>query len=84
MTWDWLLWALPFAALLACPVMMLWMMRGGGSGGKDETTSPASGVEGSGPSASHTEKEIDEPRNRLADLEADRDRDREESLAIGE
>jgi hypothetical protein len=32
MNLDWVLAALPWLAFLACPVVMFWMMRGGGCG----------------------------------------------------
>lgn len=33
MSWDWMPGALGFLALLACPAMMFWMMRGGSGQG---------------------------------------------------
>lgn len=72
MTREWLLWALPYAALLACPVMMLWMMRGGGMGRSEEDRDPsAGGAEASG--SPERDAEIAELRSRLARLEAERE-----------
>lgn len=75
MTWEWLLWALPYAGLLACPVMMLWMMRGQReSGGAGDGRSEAGGAEGSSPPFADTEQEIARLKARLNHLEARRER----------
>lgn len=77
MSWEWLVGALPLLVLLAvCPIMMIWMMRGGGMSRTEDGKEAASGGadEARGPEA-----ELAELRARLADLEADRDRDRKEA-----
>lgn len=75
MSGEWLLWA---AVLLVCPLMMIWMMRGGGVGHGDDSTPPENGAEGSDGSSSSTD-ETAELKQRIADLEAERDREREEA-----
>ncbi|MGH7557525.1 MAG: DUF2933 domain-containing protein [Gemmatimonadota bacterium] len=72
MSWEWLFVALPFLVVLACPAIMLWMMRGMGrqdsSGRTDEDRSAgAGGSEASAISAATAE--IARLRTRLARLE---------------
>lgn len=44
MSLDWILAALPWLALLACPAMMFWMMRGGsGRSCHGDTDAPRDG-----------------------------------------
>lgn len=75
MSGEWLLWA---AVLLVCPLMMIWMMRGGGSGQGDEPTPPANGAQEHDGASSSTD-ETAELKQRIADLEAERERDPEEA-----
>ena len=66
MSMQWLLAILPWLAILACPLFMLWMMRGmhGDDGGNGKK-----GAEGDLPAA---REEITELRARLARLEDER------------
>ena len=76
MTFEWLLFLLPWLALLACPVLMFWMMRGmhGGSCGKEQATGsdgtpgPAAGD----PRSEDVNPEITQLKQRLARLEEQR------------
>ena len=76
MTFEWLLFLLPWLALLACPVLMFWMMRGmhGGSCGKEQATTgdgtPATAA--TGPRSEDVSTEITHLRQRLAQREAQR------------
>ncbi len=72
MTWEWILIALPWLAVLACPLVMLWCMRGM-SGKSCDKQKQAAGTEGSpGAVAAQGSRdgEISMLKARLARLEA--------------
>ena len=76
MSFEWLLFLLPWLFLLACPVLMFWMMRGmhGGSCGKEQATAgsgtPAAVARGPHPEDVNTE--IAQLKQQLARLEEQR------------
>jgi hypothetical protein len=76
MSWEWLLGILPLLVLLACPVMMIWMMRGGGMSRNENGKEPASG---GADEAGDPEAELAELRARLARLEVERTAEPEEA-----
>lgn len=63
MTIEWFLALLPWLAILACPLVMFWMMRGMHGGGCDKEQAPA---------RAHADSEVAQLRQRLARLEAQR------------
>lgn len=76
MNFEWLLFLLPWLALLACPVLMFWMMRGmhGGSCGK-ETATTGDGTlatAAADPRSGDVSTEITQLKQRLARLEEQR------------
>ena len=81
MNMEWLLALLPWLAILACPVVMFWMMRGmhGGSCGKEQAPAGA-GAQGVAAADVHTggahpvdvNVELAQLRERIAHLEAQR------------
>lgn len=70
---EWIAAALPWLGVLACPVMMLWMMRSkSGMSCHGQTSRPQDGPAHEPQDAGRMEAEITELRARLADLEAER------------
>lgn len=76
MTFEWLLFLLPWLALLACPVLMFWMMRGmhGGSCAKEQArTGDGTPVTNAAvPRSEDVSTEITHLKQRLARLEGQR------------
>ncbi len=72
MTWEWILVALPWLALLACPLMMLWCMRGMSGGACEKQKQTAGAKDSHIGIAAHgsRDEEIAMLRARLARLEA--------------
>lgn len=74
---TWLYTVVPWLAILACPLLMMWMMHGGMSGARRDMEHTA--AEGSAPAHGRadvsTEAEIEELRTRLAQLERRRERE---------
>lgn len=60
---EWFLAFLPWLAIVACPVVMFWMMRGMHGGACDKAQAPARAV---------ADSEVAQLRQRLARLEAQR------------
>ena len=76
---EWILVVLPWLALLACPVLMFWMMRGmhGGTCGKEHApdgSAAARAPDAKSPDgrAANVNDELVQLRQRLAQLEAQR------------
>lgn len=63
MNFDWILAILPWLALLACPAVMFWMMRGMGS-------RSGQGCGGVAPPEDNKDQEIRALRARVEELEA--------------
>ena len=75
MTWEWIVIALPWVFVLACPLAMFWMMRGmhgGGSCGKQAGTENEGTQMAAVPVRRSQEKEIQMLKERLARLEAEK------------
>lgn len=72
MTWEWILVALPWLAFLACPLMMLWCMRGMSGKSCDKQKQTASAEDSQVAIAAHgsRDEEIAMLKARLARLEA--------------
>ena len=75
MTWEWIFIALPWAFVLVCPLAMFWMMRGmhGGGSCDKSTGAPGEGAQAAAVSVrSERAQEIEDLKERLAVLEAEK------------
>ena len=75
MTWEWIVLALPWLFVLACPLAMFWMMRGmhgGGSCDKKAVTDNQGMQAAAVPVRSGQEQEIQALKERLARLETEK------------
>ena len=74
MTWEWMVLALPWLFVLACPLAMYWMMRGmhGGGSCDKKAATDHEGMQAAAVPVRSSQEEIQVLKERLARLEAQR------------